>query len=86
MHTSQPADQSPEQPAAATTSAQRQMPQSILEETLAGGAYDLFEGYQGVTLSELATNAALDTDPGKAEGMVAKATGTVTYEAALPPC
>ncbi|NIV36418.1 MAG: hypothetical protein GWN58_45370, partial [Anaerolineae bacterium] len=63
-----------------STRAQRQMPQSGLEEGLGGNNYVLFEGYESVELTHFAINAAFSTNPDAPQGTVAQVSGTVAYQ------
>ncbi len=60
--------------------AQKQFTISNLQELREGDSYMTFEGYQNLTVIQLRIYEIPETDPDSPQGIVATATGLITYE------
>jgi hypothetical protein len=59
--------------------AKRQVTQADLEKLLVGNNYVIFEGYESLSVQNINLTAAANTDPEMAQGIIATATGSITY-------
>jgi len=60
--------------------AQRQFSISAINELLEGNNYFLFEGYQGLSATNLNISISANADPDLPQGTVAEVTGTLDFE------
>lgn len=62
-----------------STRSKRNTSLADVEKLLSGNNYVLFEGYQGVTITNLNLTAAVNTNPDLPQGTVATANGVISY-------
>lgn len=62
-----------------STRSKRNTTLADVEKLLTANNYILFEGYRGVTFTNLNLAAAFNTDPDMPQGTVAKVEGTISY-------
>ena len=59
--------------------AQRQMPVADLEKLIQGNNYQIFEGYEHLTVEQLNLTAAVNTNPDMPQGTVANVVASISY-------